>query len=294
MGGTCAKRRLTVHWDGCLSEHLRVNLWVQMLHRVSIWATGHAPHESRWVYLSTWRRHAHRLGKLRRQATRLRAGLAWVMHHAGCHIVTWRHARMLLLHARVWRKSWSGHHFDYRLSTTVDIDLRLALLYNGMRFFAETEEPFATQQARLTDAVSAGQSPVSIRRGTVPKSRPSVEGDGVVGTVAKGGSCSRSAGTIEGRSCQSRQKRSTWIVLYRNRGREAGCDQEARPNKEVDGRCHYVICIKAGGIKRGGCWHRMGRCLDPVQCRSDWVQQLASRRTLSRGGGGCQRTRREI
>lgn len=28
---------------------------------------------------------------------------------------------MLLLHARVWRESWCGHHFDCRLSTTVDM-----------------------------------------------------------------------------------------------------------------------------------------------------------------------------
>lgn len=49
------KARLTIQWDGRLSKHLRVDLRVQMLHCVSIWATGHASHESRRVYLSTWR-----------------------------------------------------------------------------------------------------------------------------------------------------------------------------------------------------------------------------------------------
>lgn len=144
--------RLTVDRDRRLSEHLRVDLGIQMLHCVSIWATGHAPHESRWVYLSTWRRHAHLLGKVRRQATRLRAGLAWIMDHAGCHIVPRWHAWMLLLHARVWRKSLSGHHFDSRLSTTVDVGVRLSSpYYNGMRFLAGTQESMAMKRAGSSD-----------------------------------------------------------------------------------------------------------------------------------------------
>lgn len=35
---------------------------------------------------------------------------------------------MLLWHARVWRESLSGHHFDYRLSTAVDVGQCLSSL----------------------------------------------------------------------------------------------------------------------------------------------------------------------
>lgn len=128
--GQYPKLRLTVvhlsHWG--LTEHMRLDLGVQMLHCVSIWATGHAPHESRWVYLSTWCRHAHLLLKVRRYAARLRSGLAWVMDHAWRHVLTRRRAWMLLWHARVWRESLSGHHFDYRLSTAVDVGQSLSSL----------------------------------------------------------------------------------------------------------------------------------------------------------------------
>jgi len=98
-----------------------------MLHCVSIWPTGHAPHKGRWVYLSTWRRHAHLL-EVRRYATRLRSGLAGIMNHAWRHMLSWRHAWMLLGHARVWRESLRGHHFDCRLSTAVDIGQCLSSL----------------------------------------------------------------------------------------------------------------------------------------------------------------------
>lgn len=116
--GRIIQTRLTIHLARLLTEHL-LNLRVQVLHSVNIWCTRDA-HEGRWIYLAARSRHSHLLSKVRWDPAGLGAGLAWIVSHAGSHMMSLGDAWMRLLHAtRMRRKSLrdAGHHFVYRLST---------------------------------------------------------------------------------------------------------------------------------------------------------------------------------
>lgn len=113
------------------------------------------------------------------------AGLARVMCHSRCHMVSWGDSRVRLLHAtRMWRESLlhTCHHFERRLPARVDVGLRQSsrsqyvMRFNvqgkgSVRLFpvarAEpTDQP--TRSARQ-DAVRWDEllSPVAIRRSKV-------------------------------------------------------------------------------------------------------------------------------
>lgn len=96
-----------------------MDLGIEVLHRgVSVRPARHA-HKSRRVHLATRARNGHLLGKVWRDATGLGTRLAWIMSHAGSHVVARGHVGVRLLHAtRVRLESlWDAcHHFESRQS----------------------------------------------------------------------------------------------------------------------------------------------------------------------------------
>ena len=88
------------------------HLWSEVVHGVGIGtcARGHTTaHHGGGIHLTTGAGGGHVSGHLLRH-TRLSAGLAGIMSHAGGgHVMTWRHSRVLL-HTAGMKTAWHSHH----------------------------------------------------------------------------------------------------------------------------------------------------------------------------------------